>query len=497
MSNYEVENEKLKKDDQNNYRPFFHFSPIKNWMNDPNGLVYLDGIYHLFFQHYPDAPVHGPMHWGHAVSYDLINWEQMPIALYPDKNGFIFSGNAIVDTYNESGLKNGTAKTMIAYFTHATEDCQMQSMAFSNDKGLTWHKYEGNPIIKNPGIKDFRDPFVFRHDESGKWIMVLAVNDRVYFYSSINLIEWFYESEFGENEGAHGGVWECPWIKEFTVQETGEKKWVLVVSIGNEGPCGGSGTQYFIGEFDGSRFRNDNTPETILWFDYGKDNYAAIPWSNISEDDGRTIVIGWMNNWVYAEKIPTEEFRGAATLPRELYLSYVDEVGYRLLQKPVREVKKLRGKRYCWSGIEMTAGSDNPLKDIKGDLLEIIADINVAEEMSHFCFRLRKGNDQYVEVGYDHLNNNIYVDRSKCGETGFHSDFSGLHKAPRINSKNNNVLLHIFLDRSSIEVFADDGSSVITDLIFPDKDSTDMELLVKRGSIKVNTLSVYPLMKGE
>ncbi len=247
------------------HRPRYHFTPPAKWMNDPNGMVYYDGEYHLFYQHYPDGVVWGPMHWGHAVSTDLVNWQHLPIALYPDSLGYIFSGSAVVDWNNTSGLGKDGKPPMVAIFTHhdpvgaqkGRQDFQVQSIAYSNDRGRTWIKYAGNPVVKNPGIRDFRDPKVIRDEVRGQWVMVFAAWDHVKFYTSPNLIDWKHASDFGRKWGTHAGVWECPDIFPMNVDGTGELKWVLLVSINPGGPNGGSGTQYFVGDFDGEKFTLD------------------------------------------------------------------------------------------------------------------------------------------------------------------------------------------------------------------------------------------------
>ena len=339
------------------HRPQYHFSPPEQWMNDPNGMVFYEGEYHLFYQHYPDSNVWGPMHWGHAISTDMLNWEHLPIALYPDELGYIFSGSAVVDWKNTSGFGDGTTPPLIAIYTyHEPEkareadrtDFQYQGIAYSLDKGRTWTKYEGNPVLDNPGIRDFRDPKVMWHEESQKWIMTLAVKDHISFYSSPDLKAWTFESDFGADVGGHGGVWECPDLFLLPVTGTDEEKWVLLVSINPGGPAGGSATQYFIGDFDGSTFSLDSTfatdvtpvngEERSVWIDYGADNYAGVTWSDIPEHDGRRLFIGWMSNWAYSQVVPTTVWRSAMTLPREMRLE--KRAGsYRISSKPVKELR--------------------------------------------------------------------------------------------------------------------------------------------------------------
>ncbi|MDH5381668.1 MAG: glycoside hydrolase family 32 protein, partial [Cyclobacteriaceae bacterium] len=296
--------------DQEKYRPQYHFTPPSQWMNDPNGMVYYEGEYHLFYQHYPDSNVWGPMHWGHAVSKDMVSWEHLPIALYPDTLGYIFSGSAVIDWNNSSGLGNDLHPPMVAIFTYhnpigAEEgriDYQTQGLAYSLDKGRTWTKYENNPVLKNPGIIDFRDPNVAWNETLQQWVMILAVKDHIEIYTSPNLIAWEKQSEFGQTIGGHGGVWECPDLFTLT-DNNGIERWVMLLSINPGGPQGGSATQYFIGNFDGKTF----TPMDSItrWVDHGADNYAGVTWSDIPKSDGRRLFMGWMSNWQYANVVPT------------------------------------------------------------------------------------------------------------------------------------------------------------------------------------------------
>ncbi|MEM6526168.1 MAG: glycoside hydrolase family 32 protein [Bacteroidota bacterium] len=293
------------------FRPQFHFSPDSMWMNDPNGMVYYDGEYHLFYQYYPDSTVWGPMHWGHAVSADMLHWEHLPIALYPDSLGYIFSGSVVVDHKNTSGFGNNGKPPLVAIFTHhdidgeraGTNDFQYQSIAYSNDKGRTWLKYKDNPVVPNLGIRDFRDPKVIWHEQTQRWVMVLAAYDKVQIYTSPDLKNWEYQSDFGIP--GDDRLWECPDLFPMTVSGTGQEKWALIVSIQKKAPNGGTATSYFIGDFDGKTFVADNKKQK--WLDYGTDNYAMITWSDIPESDGRRLAIGWMSNWDYAQVVPTQK----------------------------------------------------------------------------------------------------------------------------------------------------------------------------------------------
>ncbi|MEL6194980.1 MAG: glycoside hydrolase family 32 protein, partial [Bacteroidota bacterium] len=311
------------------HRPQFHFTPASMWMNDPNGMVFYEGEYHLFYQHYPEDNVWGPMHWGHAVSEDLVNWEHLPIALYPDSLGYIFSGSAVVDWENTSGLGKEGKPPLIAIFTHhdpvkekaGRNDFQYQSIAYSNDNGRNWTAYEGNPVIPNQNsIRDFRDPKVIWDEDSEQWVMVFAAHDHVKFYGSPNLKDWTHLSDWGKSYGEHGGVWECPDLFSMEVEGSGEKKWVLLQSLNPGSPNGGSGTQYFVGDFNGKEFILDPsflpsvTDGKAVWLDYGRDNYAGGTWSDLPNHAGRRFFLGWMSIWDYANIVPTEAWRSAMTL---------------------------------------------------------------------------------------------------------------------------------------------------------------------------------------
>jgi fructan beta-fructosidase len=299
------------------YRPQFHFSPKAHWINDPNGMIYYKGTYHLFYQYHPESSVWGPMHWGHTTSKDMVHWEEQPIALYPDSLGYIFSGSAVVDVNNTSGFGKNGQVPLVAIFTHHNpklekikpEQTQYQSLAYSLDEGKTWTKYARNPVLKNPGITDFRDPKVRWYEPKKKWILTLAAKDRVAIYSSPDLKTWSKESDFGSDAGAHGGVWECPDL--FPLKHNGKDVWVLIVNINPGGPNKGSAAQYFLGDFDGKNFKAYS--KQTKWLDYGTDNYAGVTFSNTGD---RTILMGWMNNWQYAREVPTPNWRGATTVPR-------------------------------------------------------------------------------------------------------------------------------------------------------------------------------------
>ena len=436
------------------FRPQYHFSPPSQWMNDPNGMVYWDGEYHLFYQYYPDSNVWGPMHWGHAVSKDLVYWEHFPVALYPDENGWIFSGSAVIDHQNTSGLGTKENPAMVAIFTfhdpvgekEGRDDFQTQGIAYSTDKGRTWTMYEGNPVLKSPGIKDFRDPKVFWHTESNRWIMSLAVKDKISFYASPNLIDWIYLSDFNPAWAAYGGVWECPDLFPLTT-EAGVTKWILFVSINPGGPQGGSATQYFVGDFDGTTFKTST--QSVKWLDWGADNYAGVTWSNVPETDGRRLFIGWMGNWNYAQVVPTHPWRSAMTVPRSLHLSQKGE-DYLLISRPIEELKKLRASQAEITGEEI---------QLDNELIELYLRTQSSD------FRLELTNTLEEKLVLTANKENIILDRSQSGIIDFEKGFANAQIAP-LNGIAVETLT-IFLDRSSIEVFVNGGELVLTSIQFP------------------------------
>ena len=470
------------------HRPQIHFSPKAHWMNDPNGMVYNNGIYHLFFQYYPDSTVWGPMHWGHATSKDLIHWKEQPIALYPDSLGCIFSGSAVVDKNNTSGFgKNGKAP-LVAIFTHhdfvgekaGTNTFQNQSIAYSNDEGKTWIKYAGNPVIKNPGIRDFRDPKVMWYQPQKKWVMILATKDRVTFYSSLNLKAWKKESEFGEDAGAHGGVWECPDL--FALDDNvrlndqvgqGKKVWVLTVSINPGAPNKGSATQYFVGDFDGEKFKPISTD--TKWIDCGTDNYAGVTWSNTGN---RKIYLGWMSNWMYAKQVPTETWRNAMTIPRELKIKHVGNDIF-VASEPVKELSKIQLKPVVAENIQLTKTIDLAKK---AGAIKSPCRINLSfEKANNFSLSVANDMGEEIVIGYNKKQNQYFIDRTKSGKADFEKGFAARHVAPRVTN-NSKMNISLVIDVSSVELFADDGLTVMTEIFFPNKPYNQINIQSTDGS---------------
>lgn len=457
-------------------------------MNDPNGMVYYKGTYHLFFQHYPKDIVWGPMHWGHAVSKDLIHWKELPIALAPDELGYIFSGSAVMDVNNTSGFGKKGKVPMVAIFTHhdpkgekaGTDNFQNQSLAYSLDEGKTWTKYKGNPVLKNPGIKDFRDPKVFWYAPQHKWVMTLATKDRLTFYSATNLKDWKKESEFGKNEGAHGGVWECPDL--FPLKLNGKEYWVLIANINPGGPNGGSATQYFVGQFDGKEFKAQD--DKTRWADYGPDDYAGVTWGNTPN---RRIFLGWMSNWLYANKVPTATWRSTMTVPRELALKQVDNE-ICLTSLPVKELSVISSPAISIPATAVGTGHD--LSSTYKLPSKYILKFN-ADKLQDYFITLSNDAGEELEIGYNKKSKRYFVNRAKSGKVDFNNDFAMLSYAPRLSSaKTSDVKLVV--DVSSVELFADGGLSNLTSIFFPSKPYNHLRIETTKGMV-ISDVTVMPL----
>jgi sucrose-6-phosphate hydrolase SacC (GH32 family) len=632
-------------------RPQYHFTPEKNWMNDPNGMVYYEGEYHLFYQYNPFGDKWGHMSWGHAVSPDMLHWKHLPLALVEEDGVMIFSGSAVIDWNNSSGFGKDGQPPMVAIYTgyRTNDNLQFQCIAYSNDKGRTWTKYAGNPVI-NLNSKEFRDPKVQWHEPTRRWIMTISLSaeHKVQFYGSTNLKDWNRLSEFGP-AGATGGVWECPDLFELPVEGTKEKRWVLVVNIGSGSVAGGSGGQYFIGQFDGTRFVADMTatPEYVpvgkliadfetenygdwkvvgdafgpgpakgkisnqnpvsgykgrglvnsffngdqttgtltspsfevthpflnflvgggahketcmnlwvdgnivrtvsgadneqlawsswnvsefknqkamlqivdgatggwghinidhimladaaaksaaepaLWFDYGKDYYAAVSWSDVPKSDGRRLWLGWMSNWQYAGDVPTSPWRNAMSIPRVVGLRKTAE-GIRLVQKPVREMEKLRGKHLKFKGGDLAAANAWLKKNsVGGDQLELLLEIESPGSEACGVKVLASDTDATV-IELNRERRQLSVNRTRSGNVGFHPQFAGTHVAPWA-ATTGKVKLHIFVDACSVEVFVNDGEQVFTDLVFPSAVSRGVEVFGPATGTKIRALETWAL----
>ena len=458
------------------YRPQFHFTPEKKWMNDPNGLVFYKGIYHLFYQFYPEDIVWGPMHWGHATSTDLVHWEHRKIALFPDKLGLIFSGSAVVDLYNTSGLGTLNKPPMIAIFTyHNIEiekaggiNTQSQGLAFSLDEGETWTKYEANPIIENKDLKDFRDPKVFWNSESKSWNLVLVAGDHAQFYTSENLIHWKKESDFGKEIGAHGGVWECPDLFKIKVDNSKKEKWVLLISINPGAPNGGSGTQYFVGDFDGKSFKTNQ--KESKWIDYGTDNYAGVTYNNAP--DNKRIFIGWMSNWQYARNTPTKHWRSAMTLPRELSLVEING-DFVLKSSVIEQIKKQSVPQFSNVLIVL-----KPKQKFSVDY-EILNQSEIQFSAKSKNLKLVFSNivNDSLVLDYNAKSKTFSIDRRHSGIVNFEENFANkIHKTEVENLITKTIGFRILLDWSSIEVFLNEGIYCFTEQIFPTQAYTKLSI---------------------
>ena len=417
------------------FRPAYHHSPVYGWMNDPNGLFYKDGVWHLYYQWNPYGSQWENMTWGHSTSTDGLHWTPQPTAIEADALGAIFSGCCVVDKNNTAGFGNGA---IVAYYTSAGAR-QTQSMAYSVDGGQTFTKYAGNPVIVSD-VPDFRDPHIFWNEEAGFWNMVLASGQEMSIYSSKDLKQWKHESNFGLTYGNHSGVWECPDLMKLPVDGTGEQKWMLICNINPGGPFGGSATQYFIGQFDGHQFVCEDQPEETKWMDYGKDHYATVTFDNAP--DGRRVAIAWMSNWQYANQVPTMQFRSANSILRDLSLYQYEGETYCAV-RPAKEMDAARGKKIA-----------RPT-----DRCEIVVTLKGDARIT-----LSNGSKERVVLDYDADMASLDFDRRHSGQCSFSDAFPTVVTAP---VHGNLRTLRIFIDKSSIEVFDADGRLSMTNLVFP------------------------------
>ena len=418
------------------YRPLYHHTPAYGWMNDPNGMFFKDGVWHLYFQHNPYGSQWENMTWGHSTSTDLIHWTFQGDPVQPDAWGSIFSGSSVVDKNNTAGFGENA---IVALYTSAGEN-QTQSMAYSTDNGKTFTKYDGNPIITS-NVPDFRDPHMFWNEDIKKWNMILAAGQQMNIYSSDNLKDWKFESSFGTEYGSHGGVWECPDLMKMKVRGTDKEKWMLVCNINPGGPSGGSATQYFVGDFDGHKFTCESKPEVTKWMDYGKDHYATVTFDNAP--NGRHVALAWMSNWQYANQVPTSQYRSANSIPRDLGLF------------------EYKGNTYCsvTPSEEITAArSKKPSKSLS-EACEMVVNLK-----GDATITLSNSKGEKVVMTYKAKDETFSMDRTLSGKTDFSSDFAAITTAPVYGKMNK---LRIFIDKSSIEVFDNDGKMAMTNLVFP------------------------------
>ncbi|XP_037032900.1 levanase-like [Bradysia coprophila] len=482
------------------YRLQVHYSLPSGWLNDPNGLIFHGGVYHLFYQNYPYNKLWGPMHWGHAVSTDLIHWETLPVAIKPEDDGDIFSGCCVVDNKNVTGFSKNGIEPLVALFTLSKNGYQSQAMAYSYDNGVSFTRYDWNPVIENPSLVDFRDPNVI--ERNGIYYMAVAANDRIIFYSSTDLLSWTKLSEFGASpsQGDKSGVWECPAIVALT-DENGTEYHVLIVS--ENGDAAGSVMQYFIGRFDGSYFVNLNGAATTLWLDHGPDNYAAVPFHN--DPHGRVILIGWMSNWLYAQEIPTSTWRGQMTIPRALGLKTVNGNVY-VVQQPIDDLLSIADTSKNWKIAESisvgTSFTYNLSKESSIEssllLLEYVFDIENAQS-GIVEFRFSNSHNEFVSFAYIAQEKVYQLDRTKSGKTSFSNRFANEKLTFDRIDNSDNITGRIILDVASIEIFADDGLNTFSALYFPTEPFNEVTINFafdgddETNSVVINELSLTPL----
>lgn len=481
-------------DKETKYRPLFHHTPQYGWMNDPNGMFYDNGVWHLYYQYNPYGSKWQNMTWAHSSSKDLVNWTHEPIAIRPDGLGSIFSGSCAIDHNNSAGFGEGA---VIALYTSAGTS-QMQSLAVSHDGGTTFEKLTSNPVITLES--EARDPNMFWNAATGEWNLVLAhaLDKEMLFFTSPDLKNWTLQNSFGKGLGAQDGVWECPDLFQLSVDNTGEQKWVLICNINPGGPFGGSGIQYFVGDWDGKTFKADtdaNGNVVTKWLDYGKDNYALVSWSDAPQ--GRRTAIGWMSNWQYAAEVPTVQFRSANTLPREIGLFRGSDGQIYASSIPSPELEALRGALEV-NKSKISLGNTPQkysLPAANDGICEILADFEAQGTDSIVMIFSNKVNDR-VTITYDCGNHTLAFDRCKSGIVDFSESFPAVTVSPTFE-QNGRLNLRIFVDRSSFEIFGNDGKFSMTNLVFPNEPYSTLSVESYGGKAKMNSLKIYSLKSGK
>lgn len=458
------------------WRPTYHHTPAYGWMNDPNGMFYKDGVYHLYYQHNPYGSQWENMTWGHSTSRDLVNWKFEGEAILPDAYGTIFSGSAVVDHNNTAGFGKGA---VVAMYTSAKEN-QTQCLAYSLDDGKTFIKYEGNPIITAP-IPDFRDPHIFWHEPTQRWVVLLAAGQEMWIYTSTDLKHWNYESKFGATYGNHEGVWECPDLMKLPVRGTDKEKWMLICNINPGGPFGGSATQYFVGDFDGKTFTCDSKPEVTKWIDYGKDHYAAVTFDNAP--DNRRILMTWMSNWQYANQVPTKQYRSANAIPVDLDLYEYNGEIY-VARNPSPELLALRGKAI----VNKFSGKQKKFAP-NGGAYEVVVDLKPSAQ-GKTTITLSNEQGEQVPIVYDAAARTLSVDRTHSGKDDFSDAFKTVTTAPVHGQL---TTLRIFVDKSSIEVLDAEGKVSLTNIVFPTSPYHQISLHNEKGN--KTQVTIFPLGK--
>ena len=472
------------------YRPAFHHTPLYGWMNDPNGMFYKDGVWHLYYQYNPYGSKWQNMTWAHSTSTDLVNWEHHPNAIEPNGLGSVFSGSCIVDKNNTAGFGKDE---IIALYTSAGIN-QMQSLAHSSDNGQTFEIYPGNPVITLES--EARDPNMFWNEETKEWNLLLAhaLDHEMLIFTSPDLKNWTEQSRFGKGLGAQDGVWECPDLMQFPVNGTSEKKWVLICNLNPGGVFGGSATQYFVGDFDGKTFTVDTPASGTVptkWMDFGKDHYATVSWSDAPDD--RRVVIGWMSNWQYAAEVPTKQFRSANTLPRDISLFRGDDGEYYIRTIPSPEVNALRDKKV--TAVKSKSIGKNPLKYPLPTANDGICEIDLtvtATKNTPVSITLSNAKGEHCDMVFNPADYTFSFDRTESGLTDFSQDFPAKVSAPTLRNSNSQSI-RIFVDRSSIEVFDTDGNFVMTNLVFPTEAYSTVSLAADGGKAILNSMEIYSL----
>ena len=481
------------------WRPQFHYTPAANWMNDPNGLVHFDGEYHLFYQYNPFGATWGHMSWGHAVSTDMLHWQELPVALAADDETMVFSGSIVIDTHNTAGFAAPGETALVAIYTGAQRregGLQNQQLAWSIDRGRTWARYAGNPVL-DLGLRDFRDPKVIWHAPTSRWIMAVVLPDRhlVSFYASGDLKAWRHCSDFGP-AGSSAGIWECPDLFTLPIDgEPGARAWVLKVDVFEGHVAGGSGAQYFVGHFDGERFTaeaREGAPMPVRWGDFGADFYAAMTWPDPDASRGRAVWIGWMSDHHYGAQLPTAPWCGAMTLPRCLSLRR-GPTGLALRQMPIDALAALRGAHRAVPA-ENLADAERalalPEPDARALDIEIRFDAIAARETG---LRLGCGDGESLTIGFDAGRGAAFVDRTRAGHTPPHPAFGGRRYAPIGDAHGGSLALRIVIDWSSVEVFVNGGEAALTEQFFPTGDTRSLAVYAEGGHASIASIDIWSL----